>query len=396
MSRSTVLETIVGGLTVIAAQARYARSCVGVLSVPVGFGADPSGQEGMAHLTEHICVSTAASRERVQMAARTEVSATRYSARTTPGASTALIEALMSAFVARTYATELHDAERQAVLTENARFRDMPQVQIAPAVAARMVPDLDLGVRDTTTEGSIGAVTPSDIVAFRRRWYRPGGSVLCLVGPHDPDELVAEVEAGLAAVPSPDGPRDAQPSHACAKPFDAVGWADCFIWATVTPAVTAAPDLVARQVAVELLTGRAGLLDEVGAAVGTRSTGYATIPGRHSELLVTAWPPGPHTEALVATLRDKLPEALRSGQHAAAVAKAGARQRTKVAFEQQSPGGLAAMLMRYALGQGAWPDIRDIDAVGSDRVVELAERMLRGAALWRITDGRLGEVAGQP
>ncbi|TNH30585.1 insulinase family protein [Micromonospora orduensis] len=393
MSRSTVLETVVGGLTVVAVQVPHFRSCVGVLSVPVGYGADPAGQEGTAHLTEHICVATAASRERVQMAARTEVSATRYSARATPGSSAALIAALTSTLGARPYPAELHETERRAVLTENARVRDQPQLQIAPAVAARVAPTLDLGLRDTTTETSIGAVTPSDIVDFRQRWYRPEGSVLCLVSPNDPDKLIAEVEAELAAVPPPTDPERAPGSRAPAEPFDVPGWSDCFIWAATTPAVTTPADLLARQLATELLTGRAGLLDEESSAVGTRSTGFATLPGRHADLLVTAWPSGPHCESLADGLRDRLPDVLSNGGGAAAVGRARARLRTRIAFEQQSPGGLASMLVRYALGQGAWPDIREIDAAADDRVVELAVRMLREASFWRIADSRLGEVA---
>jgi hypothetical protein len=170
------------------------------------------------------------------------------------------------------------------------------------------------------------------------------------------------------------------------------GWSDCFIWATLLPAASTDDDLLARQLVFELLTGGAGLLDKVSSTSSTRSTGCATLPGTRSDLLVFAWPTGQHTRSLAAALYHHLPELLAGHEGAAEVAKARARLRSRLAFEQQSPGGLVSMLLQYALARGAWPEIDRIDAVRDAHVIDLATQVLRNAGFWRITDGRLEEV----
>ena len=392
MTQSVVLDEVVDGLKVIAAQLPYARSCVGVLSVPTGYADDPPGREGTAHLTEHICVVTAPHRDRVQMGARTEATATRYSARTTPSSAATLLAALTSPFDPKICPAALHESETRAVLTENARVRDQPQLQVASAVAALAAPTLDVAFRDTTTEHSIAAVTPDDVVAFRQRRYRPTGSVLCLVGPGDPDELLAQAHAAAAILPGGREPVHPGPARGPAEPCQSEGWKDCFLWSTLTPPADGDDDQFARRLAVELLVGTGGLLDESGTAVGSRSTGYATLPGRHTDLHVVAWPAGAHTATLAAELTERAADRLESTGRAA-VAGARARLRSRIAFDQQSPGGLAAMLVRHALGQGPWPAIADIDLVDDRRVIELADRMLHAATVWQIADGRLGTVS---
>jgi predicted Zn-dependent peptidase len=384
-----VVETTVRGMTVVAAQLSWAPTCVGSLHVPAGFAHDPPGQAGTAHLTEHICAAVAARRGRMRIAARTDATATRYSARAGRGGAAALVRTLTSAFTTEAADPRLLEAEIQAVLTENARLRDQPQLHVAHAVASRAVPISDLAVRDATTQATLAAVAPADVGSFVHRWYRPEGAVLCVVAPDDPDAVIHEVDAALAAVPP--GVRQPALDPTPAQPYQVSGWSDCVVWATLTPPATTDDDLLARQLAVELLTGASGLLDEAGAAVGTRSTGRATLIGSRAELLVVAWPPGPHTRHLLSALHRPIPE-LAGGTEAAAIAAARARLRSRIAFDQQSPGGLAALLVRYMLGRGPWPAL-DVIGDSSDgvRVVDFAARLLAAATYWQIQDGTLGE-----
>jgi predicted Zn-dependent peptidase len=395
---TTVLDTTVHGMSVIAAGLPSARSCVGVLRVSAGFADDPLGQEGTAHLTEHVCAITAV-RRGVQLAARTESIATRYSARVAPDATAALVQGILSPLRAEIHPAELHEAETQAVLTENARTRDQPKLLMAPAVAARAAPTLDAAIRDTSTQDSMARISRSDIVAFRRRWYRPDRSMLCLVGPDHPAKLLAEADRVVATLaPSceeGEERRDGQARRGPAQRFQAAGWPDSVIWASATPPVSTDGDLLARHIAVDLLTGSPGLLDAAGSAHGSRPTGQATLPGTRSDFLVVAWSvPGP-PPSLAAELHQCLPRLLAAAEGAAALAQARARLRARIAFDQQSPGSLAAMLLRHALGQGPWPDADNVEAAPTDRVIELAAGMLRQASFWRVAEGQLAEAAIQ-
>lgn len=74
------------------------------------------------------------------------------------------------------------------------------------------------------------------------------------------------------------------------------------------------------------------------------------------------------------------------------LAHARARISTQIAFDQQSPGGLASMLLWYTLGQGPWPEPGSVESARADRVLELTAQMLGQASLWRIADGQLTEA----
>lgn len=390
-----VLDTTVHGMTVIAAGLPSARSCVGMLNVSAGFADDPAGQEGTAHLTEHVCATTAVHRGGVQLAARTEPIATRYSARATPAAMAALVQGCVSPLYAEMHPAQLHKAETQAVLTENARTRDQPKLLLAHAVAARMAPALDAAIRDTSTEDSMSKISRADIVAFRRRWYRPDRATLCVVGPDHPGKLLAEADraASTLALGREAGGehRDGQARRGPAHPFQVEGWPDSVIWASVTPPVSADGDLLARHIAVELLTGSPGLLGAASATCGG-PTGQAMLPGIRSDLLVIAWSATGPLTLLPAELHQRLPRMLASADGTAALAHARARLQAQIAFDQQSPGGLAAMLLGYALGKGPWPDADSVWAAPAGRVLELAAEMLSQAKLWRVADGQLAEA----
>jgi hypothetical protein len=380
MTAVAVTTATVRAMSVAAARVPWARRSYGAIDLAAGYADDPPTGTGLAHLTEHVCVAMAARQHGVTLSGRTNPAATRYSAAAADP--DRLVRSLVSPLVPAEHPANLHAAETQAVLTELAGQRDQPQLRVAGALAALAFPDLDVALRDGTTEATLATIRPGDVTAFRSAAYRPATATLCVAGPHDPDRLLATVEDELGSVP-PGGPDLVRQHAARPLPEHVAGWSDCVLWAAPTPVAADDEDRRARQVAVEILVGTSGLLDQCAAGCGVRSTGVATLPGRAQDLLVVAWPPA---TGLAAALR-RVPD-----PPAALIDAARERVRTRIGFEQQTPSGIVAHLLPYALSTGPWPDTEAFGRLPAGRVAASVRAIVARAAVCCITGGVLRAV----
>jgi hypothetical protein len=387
-----VRQARVRGLPVVAAQVPWMHQSVAMLHVNGGYGADPSQRAGLAHLTEHVCVVTTARRHAIRVFAKTDAVCTRYLLRAAPEHAAAVAGAVGSLFTADRHDAQVHDNETSAVLTEMARLIDQPQLAVAPAAAVAGFPDLDVSVPDVATAGSVRALRAEDVVRFRAATYRPDRSVLCVLGPQDPEEML---DLLATQVPEPDALVGTEPPAAGRIPLvQPLGSACALVLALPTPMVSVEEDLASRHLAADLVTGSPGILSELAARYGTRSTAFTTMVGRDRALLVVGWPPGQHVEPLAAALEQAIGEPPLAGVDRP-VAATRRRVGTTIAYEQQSGEGLATMLLRHATGTGAWPDPALFDSVPDGRLTGMAGDMLRSARLWRVAGGVLvGEEQG--
>lgn len=407
MRHCTVLEADVGGLSVVTAGLPWARSCAGAIEVGTGFGDDPYGREGLAHLCEHLATATATRRHGIRLGGRTDVSTTRYSTRARPVETETLVRSLLSVLGRETYDPALYGSEIQAIRTENARVRDEPRLRIAGAVAALSFPESDVAIADTSSATSLAAIGADDVAAFRRRAYRPANAALTIVGAGEAEALLDQVRAAAAQLSA--GPAEAGRDDAPGREPDPErrrrtegrdpSWDDCLLWTalsrpTEAEHVNGSGESPARRVAVELLVGTPGLLDDLAAGQSLRSTGFAGVPGRRADLLVVAWPSGPGTEGLAALLAEPAarPELWSPGPRR--IADARERVRTRVALDQQSPAGLAGLLLAHAMGRGPWPDLEAFGAVSDEAVTAEVRRILGSSSLCRISDGKLSRWEG--
>lgn len=385
MIPADVTTTQLGALTVIITAMPWAHSCAGILDLPGGFAEDATHLAGLAHLTEHISVAEAVRRSGVPLQARTYADGTRYAARTARRGTASLIDALTSPLRPEPHGEDLHRRETHALLTEVARLRDSPQLQVAGAVGALSFPGAGAAARDLTTVDSVSSVTPTDVLRFRQDLARRPGAILSLAGRVQAEELLDLIAARLGpvavdVVPGPPAPRQEPPARSGE-------WLDGLFWTALPPRAAGDNALAARLIATELVASTGGLLDGVAAGHGRASNAYATVPERDRDVLVVGWTAGAIPAGLPAALHDL--RYVDADGNREAVAAARARVRARIAFTMQAPGGLAELLLNSALSAGPWPDLAALDEVPAEQVVAAAEAILRTAVLWQTADGQL-------
>ncbi len=382
-----VLSAEVGRLRVVATRAPWAHSTVGILEVATGYSTDPPGKDGVAHLTEHVCVASLSRRHGVRIFARTDSVSTRYLVRAGEDGETAVADVVAAMFAPEAHDAQVHENETNAVLIEMARLTDQPQLSISPAVAAAGFPGLDVTLPDVATDESVRALSREDVLAFRRALYRPERAVLSLVGPRDPAELLdvlatrnAAAAAGVVAEPGLPV-RDWPARHLGSSCALALG--------TVTAPARSSAELAARHIAEELFAGAGGLLDRLGAEHGIRSSAFSILTGREQNLLVTGWPAGSGVAGLTGTLRQAIDDPATVLPSAELVDVARSRVTANVAFEQRTAEGLAQQLLKHATGTGPWPETAVFESVPDETITTTVARLLGSARLWRIVDGTL-------
>ena len=393
-----VLRAEVNGLPVVATRTPWAHATVGMLHVHNGYATDPLGLEGVAHLTEHVCVASIARSHDVRIFAKTDSTSTRYLLRVAPDHLPNLAGAVSAMFAPVAHDQRLHDNETNAVIIEMARLADQPQLSVSPAVATSGYPGLDVSLPDTATTESVRALTPADVLAFRRATYHPNRAVLCLVGPNDPRELLDLLAAEMDVREAPVGPAGSASGLAPGDlptrdwPARDLGGSCALVLGALTAPARSSADLAARHIASELFAGTPGMLDDLAGRLGARSSAFSILVGREHNLLVVGWPPGPAVDDLAAEVAAAIADPDAHRPDADTVAGVRARVVSRVAFDLQSSEGLAQMLLRHATGTGPWPATDTFETLPDTAVADAAVHLLRSARLWRIADGALAEV----
>jgi predicted Zn-dependent peptidase len=388
-----VLEAEVGHLHVVASRAPWAHSTVGILEVDTGYSTDPPGKDGVAHLTEHVCVASLSRKHGVRIFAKTDSVSTRYLIRAGEDGEANVADVVDAMFSPEAHDTQVHENETNAVLIEIARLTDQPQLSISPAVAAAGFSGLDVTLPDIATDESVRALTPADVLAFRQALYRPARAVLSLVGPRDPAELL-DVLATRAATTMSSGTVARKELGLPFRTWPArhLGSSCALALGTVTALARSSAELAARHIAEELLAGAGGLLDRLGAEHRTRSSAFSILTGREQNLLVTGWPVGEAVAELIETLRRAIDDPATVRPTAENIAVARSRVISTVAFEQRSAEGLAQQLLKHVTRTGPWPEIATFESVPDETIATAVGGLLGSARLWRIVDGALVEV----
>ena len=89
--------------------------------------------------------------------------------------------------------------ERQVILEELAMDDDLPEDVVHRLLAEAMFPGHALGRETAGTMATVETITPDDVRAFFRQWYRPSAMVVAVAGALDHDRVVSEVERRFPA-----------------------------------------------------------------------------------------------------------------------------------------------------------------------------------------------------
>jgi predicted Zn-dependent peptidase len=388
-----VLEAEVGRLRVVVARTPWAYSTVGIMDVATGYSTDPPGKDGVAHLTEHVCVASLSRRHGVRIFAKTDSVSTRYLIRAGEDGETNVADVVSAMFAPDAHDKQVHENETNAVLIEMARLTDQPQLSISPAVAAAGFPGLDVTLPDIATDDSVRALSQDDVLAFRQALYRPERAALSLVGPRDPAELLDVLATKAASTMSADALVEVAPGlPKRAWPVRHLGSSCALALGTVTAPARSSAELAARHLAEELFAGTGGLLERLGGAHDIRSSAFSILTGCEQNLLVTGWHQGQNLDGLIETLRRAIDDPAAFQPTAENIAVARSRVISTVAFEQRSAEGLAQQLLKHVTRTGPWPGITIFESVPDKTIAAVVGELLDAARLWRIVDGALDEV----
>jgi hypothetical protein len=390
-----VAEAEVGGLRVTVAQLPGARTASGVLHIRCGYAHDPVGRGGTAHSAEHLRVANVSVHHGLRPQAVTQAMWTRFLLSWPATQVTRLCRALVTVFAPVAENAALLSSERRAVLIEMARLDDQVRLRLAPAVAALSFPGLDGAGVDTATPAVIRDLRHEEIEAFASAAYRRERGVLTLVGPQDPDALLAAVAQAVDAEPEPGpahrpGPQarlgmEPDPAVVLPPPQRLRALGELLIAAVPIIRGAGADAPAVRDLTTEAIVGPGGVLESVAASAGAAVTGCSVLDGVAADVAVAAWPDSVGVEqALAQSMRDT-----RADPPSRAAAGARRRLTQALAWGQQTPAGLARLLAWHAAGRGIWPEPASY-AVLDDRAVGAQTAAAFGAAaVWRLTDGHL-------
>lgn len=206
------------GFEVVCAPSRTAPVVAVDVWVKVGSAQERDHEAGLAHLTEHMLFKGTARRGPGELAREIEAVGGEINAYTSPDHT--VYSVLLSSRYVRTGLDVLSDAlfhsafapeelekEKQVVLEEIRRGRDLPHHALSHALFSEAYGGHPYGKPVIGTEASVSSYTREDCLSFVRRWYVPGNMTLVLGGRTDWGALRAPVEALFAGRASGAGAR---------------------------------------------------------------------------------------------------------------------------------------------------------------------------------------------
>lgn len=218
------ISTTDRGLTIATDRVPGARSVAIGVWVGVGSRDEPADRSGVSHFLEHLLfkgtptrsatdISRAVDRVGGDINAFTAKEYTAYYCRL-PQRHLALgLDLLGDALTSSTITDADVESERQVILEELAMDDDAPDDVALRTLASRVFDGHGLGRETAGERHTVRAMAAKDIRSFWRAHYRTGTSVVAVAGEIDHDEIVREVEAAFAAMPT-GGERPARESPA--------------------------------------------------------------------------------------------------------------------------------------------------------------------------------------
>lgn len=204
--RGRVLRYVLdNGLTVILKENHFAPVVAMNLWVKVGSADEMEGEEGIAHVLEHMMFKGTAKRGVGQIAAEVESAGGDINAYTSldetvyyitmPSDKVTLgLDILADAvFHAQIESKELNK-ELQVVLEEIKRGEDNPSIKLSHAVFGTAYQVHPYKRPIIGTEESVSSFTRDKVVAFYRRWYAPDNAVLVVVGDFDTAQIGSSIK----------------------------------------------------------------------------------------------------------------------------------------------------------------------------------------------------------
>lgn len=210
------------GLTVLVRRDPSAPVVALVTYVKAGYFDEPDDVVGVSHVLEHMFFKGTPTRGVGEIARQTKAAGGYLNAHTIYDhtsyyavvPATGFAEAL--AVQADAYANALVDAEElrrelEVIIQEALRKRDNPAAVARETLYAVLHDRHRMRRWRIGTEDGLRALTRDDVVGFYRNHYRPGNTILSIVGDVAPDEAFAVVERLYGALPAGEPVRDHGP-----------------------------------------------------------------------------------------------------------------------------------------------------------------------------------------
>ena len=199
------LSTLTTGLRVVTETIPGALAVSAGAWVGVGSRDEPAELSGVSHFLEHLLFkgtetrSARAIAEAIdlvggEMNAFTTKEATAYYVRLPAPQFTVGLDILGDVLTRPALRDADVESERTVILEELAADEDAPDDRVHVLTLESLFPDHPLGRETAGSRDTVAAVTPDDVRAFFRRWYRPAVTTVAVAGPHGHDEVVAAVE----------------------------------------------------------------------------------------------------------------------------------------------------------------------------------------------------------
>ncbi|MEW6487925.1 MAG: pitrilysin family protein [Thermodesulfobacteriota bacterium] len=221
-----------GGLQFLFVPNRAAPALALDLWVRAGSADEAPGEEGMAHLVEHMLFKGSERRGPGEAARQVEglggeINAytshdhTVYSLVLASRYAELGIEILADAVRAPSFDPAELEREKAVVVEELRRSRDLPHHVLSQLLFSHGYRVHPYGRSILGREETVGAFSPGDCQAFHRRWYRPGNMVLVAAGDAAPEVLEARVGELLSPGKPARAPRRRRPREPRAEGFRA-------------------------------------------------------------------------------------------------------------------------------------------------------------------------------
>ena len=205
--------TLRDGLRVVVVQDPHAHQVQVTMAYQVGFVDDPAGQEGMAHLVEHLMFQQVLGSESIfaklehdatYFNASTGLDTTTYVSRALPDRLPELltIEGIRMGLRCTSISDPTFTRERQVVLDELHLRAAADELQAA--MFAGLFPQGHPYVRRVDDDTTVGSITRDQACAFADAHYGPANAVLVVSGPVSQAQVEAALGTYLAHLPPHD------------------------------------------------------------------------------------------------------------------------------------------------------------------------------------------------
>ncbi|MFJ9556019.1 M16 family metallopeptidase [Nocardiopsis sp. NPDC101807] len=234
---STVGSKRLGALTVVDSRLRTTSLC---LATDYGAWGDPRGQEGIAHLLEHLLIYTPlrgghslsdrVSRRGGYCNAETHADGMVFSVQVHPDDADLALELMLEAVFAPSVDEASLERERQAVLRELAALETDPSDLVQRTFAQRVLGDHPLACPVGGTPASVERLSIGQTLEAHGKLFLDSEFTLVSVGPRAPDAVRT-----TPGTPEPGGPvRPEPPSTDLSRPWEPPhAWTGDFVWMCV-------------------------------------------------------------------------------------------------------------------------------------------------------------------